>query len=58
MQVNEKVTEVIRKKAALCLLRVYKKLPPDAGIITPEVWAPKLNHLLQTRYATPPGPAS
>lgn len=33
---------IVRKKAALCLLRLIRKAPPEAEVMQPEVWAAKL----------------
>lgn len=36
----------MRKKAALCLLRLIRKSPPDQEIMVPDVWSVKLvSHL-------------
>ena len=37
MQANGATRPVVRKKAALCLLRLIRKAPPDADIMQPEV---------------------
>lgn len=37
LQANGATRPVVRKKAALCLLRLIRKAPPDADIMQPEV---------------------
>lgn len=39
---NGAVRTIVRKKAALCLLRLLRKSPPDAEVMQPEVWSVKL----------------
>ena len=41
-QTNGAVRPIVRKKAALCLLRLMRKSPPDAELLQPEVWSVKL----------------
>ena len=38
MQFNQQLSEHCRKKAALCLRRVFAKLPPEAAVIEPGEW--------------------
>ncbi len=33
---------IVRKKAALCLLRLIRKAPPESEVMPPDVWAAKL----------------
>jgi AP-2 complex subunit alpha len=40
---------VVRKKAALCLLRLMRKTPADAQMVTPDTFAPIMSHLLEER---------
>ena len=42
MQTNGAVRPIVRKKAALVLLRLMRKSPPDAELLQPEVWSVKL----------------
>ena len=42
MQTNGAVRPIVRKKAALCLLRLMRKSPADAELLQPEVWSVKL----------------
>ena len=51
---NDSSSDAVRKKAALCLLRLFRKLPLDAGIITPDFWAPRLDTLLAHGCAVTP----
>ncbi|GMH38541.1 hypothetical protein BSKO_06425 [Bryopsis sp. KO-2023] len=37
---------IVRKKAALCVLRLFRKMPLDAEMIQPSSWGPKLSALL------------
>jgi hypothetical protein len=37
----------VRKKAALCLLRLLRKLPADAMVVTPDTFSPIINTLLE-----------
>lgn len=46
---NGATRPVVRKKAALCLLRLIRKAPPDAEIMQPEVWGVRLATLLEDR---------
>lgn len=46
---NGATRPVVRKKAALCLLRLIRKAPPDAEIMQPEVWGVKLAAMLEDR---------
>ena len=40
---------VVRKKAALCLLRLLRRAPPDQAIVTPDAFAPLACALLEER---------
>lgn len=40
---------VVRKKAALCLLRLMRKTPADAQLVTPDTFAPIMSQLLEER---------
>ena len=40
---------IVRKKAALCLLRLLRKAPPDAEIMQPDVWGVQLATMLEDR---------
>ena len=42
MQSNGATRPIVRKKAALCLLRLIRKAPPDQEVMQPEVWSVKL----------------
>lgn len=46
---NGATRPVVRKKAALCLLRLLRKAPPDAEIMQPEVWGVRLATMLEER---------
>ncbi|PRW60941.1 AP-2 complex subunit alpha-1-like [Chlorella sorokiniana] len=46
---NGATRPVVRKKAALCLLRLIRKAPPDADIMQPEVWGVRLATMLEDR---------
>ncbi|KAK9803215.1 hypothetical protein WJX73_004463 [Symbiochloris irregularis] len=46
---NGAVRPIVRKKCALCLLRLMRKSPSDVEILTPEVWSVKLGQLLEER---------
>ncbi|KAK9806309.1 hypothetical protein WJX72_009579 [[Myrmecia] bisecta] len=46
---NGAVRPIVRKKAALCLLRLIRKSPPEAEILAPDVWSVKLAGLLEER---------
>ena len=47
---NGATRPVVRKKAALCLLRLLRKAPPDtAEVMQPEVWGVKLAAMLEER---------
>jgi hypothetical protein len=49
---ESRLSEHCRKKAALCLLRIYQKLPDEAGLITPEIWADKFVSLFSAAIGT------
>lgn len=49
---SQHLSEGCRKKAALCLLRVYRKLPEEAAIITADTWCERFQHLLSTARGT------
>lgn len=40
---------MVRKKAALCLLRLMRKTPADAQLVSAESFAPVISHLLEER---------
>lgn len=40
---------VVRKKAALCLLRLLRKSDSDDTIMPPQEWGPKIASLLEER---------
>lgn len=40
---------VVRKKAALCLLRLMRKTPPDAQLVTADSFASTMGRLLEER---------
>ena len=42
MQTNGAVRPIVRKKAALCLLRLLRKAGPDSDMLAPDVWSVKL----------------
>ena len=42
VQTNGAVRPIIRKKAALCLLRLLRKAGPDSDMLAPEAWSVKL----------------
>ena len=42
---------MVKKKAAVCLLQLYRKYP---DFITPDVWADRLIKLLSSRFTRPP----
>ncbi|GAB4815001.1 hypothetical protein N2152v2_002047 [Parachlorella kessleri] len=46
---NGATRPIVRKKAALCLLRLIRKAPPDQEVMQPEVWSVKLAALLEDR---------
>ena len=50
MQTNGAVRTIVRKKAALCLLRLLRKSPPDQEIMVPDVWSVKLVSLFRKSY--------
>jgi hypothetical protein len=52
LQLNQRLSEHCRKKAALCLLRIYRKLPEEAALITAESWSENFCHLLATAHGT------
>ena len=46
---NGATRPVVRKKAALCLLRLLRKAPADAEIMQAEVWGVRLATMLEER---------
>ena len=42
VQTNGAVRPIIRKKAALCLLRLLRKAGPDSDMLAPDAWSVKL----------------
>lgn len=42
MQTNGAVRPIVRKKAALCLLRLLRKAGPESDMLAPDVWSAKL----------------
>ncbi|KAL3140296.1 hypothetical protein ABBQ38_004564 [Trebouxia sp. C0009 RCD-2024] len=46
---NGAVRPIIRKKAALCLLRLLRKAGPDSDMLAPDQWSVKLGGLLDER---------
>lgn len=46
---NGATRPVVRKKAALCLLRLLRKAPPDTDLLPADVWAVRLAALLEDR---------
>lgn len=48
-QDNGAMRPVVRKKAALCLLRLVRKAPPEAEVLSPGTWGPRLAALLGER---------
>lgn len=46
---NGATRPIVRKKAALCLLRLLRKAPHDQDILPAEVWAVRLASLLEDR---------
>lgn len=46
---NGATRPIVRKKAALCLLRLIRKAPPDQEMMQPDVWSVKLAALLEDR---------
>jgi AP-2 complex subunit alpha len=46
LQFNQQLSEHCRKKAALCLRRVFLKLPPEASVIAPDEWSARFSSLL------------
>ena len=49
LQTNGAVRTIVRKKAALCLLRLLRKSPQDQEIMVPDVWSVKLVSTASTR---------
>ena len=45
LQTNGAVRPIIRKKAALCLLRLLRKAGPDSDMLAPDTWSVKLVRL-------------
>ena len=41
-QTNGAVRPIVRKKAALCLLRLLRKAGPESDMLAPDVWSAKL----------------
>jgi hypothetical protein len=54
VQLNSQLSEHCRKKAALCLARIFRKLPIEANVITPSEWCPHFRALLANPFS--PGP--
>ena len=54
VQLNGQLSEHCRKKAALCLARIFRKLPPEANVISPEEWCPHFRALIGNPFS--PGP--
>jgi hypothetical protein len=54
VQLNGHLSEHCRKKAALCLARIFRKLPPEANVITPAEWCLHFRTLLANPFS--PGP--
>lgn len=48
-QQSATVRSVVRKKAALCLLRLMRKTPADAQLISADTFAPVMSQLLEER---------
>lgn len=46
VQTNGAVRPIIRKKAALCLLRLLRKAGPDSDMLAPDAWSVKLVRLI------------
>lgn len=46
---NGATRPVVRKKAALCLLRLIRKAPPDAEVLPASEWAVRMAALLEER---------
>lgn len=46
MKANGATRPVVRKKAALCLLRLIRKAPLDAEVLSPSVWGSRLAGML------------
>ena len=42
VQTNGAVRPIVRKKAALCLLRLLRKAGPDSDMLAPDAWSVKL----------------
>lgn len=49
LQTSGTCRPVVRKKAALCLLRLMRKTPADSQMVTPDTFAPIMSHLLEER---------
>ena len=49
VQTSGTMRPVVRKKAALCLLRLMRKTPADAQMVTPDTFAPIMSQLLEER---------
>lgn len=49
VQTSGTMRPVVRKKAALCLLRLMRKTPPDAQLVTADTFAPVMAQLLEER---------
>lgn len=49
VQTSGTTRPVVRKKAALCLLRLMRKTPADAQLVTPDSFAPIMSQLLEER---------
>lgn len=54
VQLNGRLSEHCRKKAALCLARIFRKLPPEANVISPHEWCPHFRTLIVNPFS--PGP--
>lgn len=51
VQTNGAVRPIIRKKAALCLLRLLRKAGPDSDMLAPDAWSVKLVSFCHQTYA-------
>ena len=53
LQTNGAVRAIVRKKAALCLLRLLRKAGPEADILQADTWSVKMVCLSLQLHVTP-----
>ena len=51
LQFNQQLSEHCRKKAALCLRRIFAKLPPETNLLPPEEWVSRFSTLLLAPFS-------